>query len=112
MTLTNEDKRRAKINLLNDKAKELLSQLDTLTTEDLAFQDWELDLSKWKLYAPDKLKLQFKLKKTAMEKRLQELDANQRTIDDALSDIEEGSIEDELNNLEEQTPEEDEVELT
>lgn len=110
MPLSDEQKRRAKINLLNDKAKELLSHLDTLTTEDLAFQDWELDLSKWKLYAPDKLKLQFKLQDTAMEKRLQELDHNQRTIDENFSELEEGSLEEDLDEVE-QTTREDELEL-
>jgi hypothetical protein len=106
MPLSEEDKRRAKINLLNDKAKELLSHLDTLTSEDLAFQDWELDLSKWKLYAPDKLKLQFKLQESAMERRLQELDRNQRTIDENFSELEEGSLDDDLEEVE-QTREDD-----
>jgi len=106
MTLTEEQKRKAKIDLLNDKAKELLGHLDKLTSNDLAFQDWNINLDKWKLYAPNKLKLEFKLQETAMERRLQELDVSQRRIDEGFRLEEDTNLEEDIEDLELQGEEE------
>lgn len=108
MVLTEERKRQAKITLLNDKVGEILSHLETLTNNDLAFSDWELDLKKWKVFAPDTLKLEFKLSEEAIKRRIVELDRNQKKIDEEFNLDDENTLEDDLEDL--NLEEEEEIE--
>ena len=79
--MSEREKERAKLTIPFDKAKELVNNLSVLFDTSEALRDWEIVPGSFILKGKG-LAIKFSLKDTAVERIMEEIDPNQKKIDD------------------------------